>query len=108
MLDNGRRKLELAFSLLFTLPGTPMWQFGDAIGLGDDLSLLEPRVCSDPDAVVQRAARRVYHRKRPVLPVIPDPIYGYHRVNVESSVAIRSRCSCAKMRVKLNVRAAAR
>jgi maltose alpha-D-glucosyltransferase / alpha-amylase len=47
LLDNDRRKLELAFSLLFTLPGTPMLQFGDEIGLGDDLSLPE-RECARP------------------------------------------------------------
>jgi glycosidase len=31
MLDNHRERLELAFSLMFTLPGTPMLQYGDEI-----------------------------------------------------------------------------
>src|SRR3970040_466007 len=41
MLHNDRRRMELAFSLLFSLPGTPMMQYGDEIGMGDDLSLTE-------------------------------------------------------------------
>ena len=83
MLDNDRRKLELAFSLLLTLPGTPMLQYGDEIGLGDDLSLPE-RECArtpmqwspDPNGGFSTA-------RKTVRPVIADPIYGYQRVNVD-------------------------
>ncbi|HEX5814755.1 MAG TPA: alpha-amylase family protein, partial [Methylomirabilota bacterium] len=45
MLGNDRRRLELAFSLLFSLPGTPMIQYGDEIGMGDDL-VLDERECA--------------------------------------------------------------
>lgn len=38
MLGGNRDQLKLAFSLLFSLPGTPMITYGDEIGLGDDLS----------------------------------------------------------------------
>ena len=48
MLDNDRRQLELAFSLLFSLPGTPMLQYGDEIGIGDDLSLPERECARTP------------------------------------------------------------
>ena len=41
MLDEDQRRLELAYSLLFTLPGTPVIRYGDEIGMGDDLSLPE-------------------------------------------------------------------
>src|SRR5438477_546235 len=41
MLDGDQRRLELAYSLLFTLPGTPVIRYGDEIGMGDDLSLPE-------------------------------------------------------------------
>ena len=41
MLGGDRRRLELAFSLLLTLPGTPVVYYGDEIGMGDDLSLPE-------------------------------------------------------------------
>ena len=38
MLGGDRRRLELAYSLMFTLPGTPVIRYGDEIGMGDDLS----------------------------------------------------------------------
>ncbi len=83
MLDNDRRKLDLAFSLLFTLPGTPMLQFGDEIGLGDDLSLPERECARTPMQWSNDPHGGFTTGKRPVLPVISDPIYGYQRVNVE-------------------------
>ncbi|MBN2385626.1 MAG: maltose alpha-D-glucosyltransferase [Anaerolineales bacterium] len=39
LLDNDRRKIELACSLLFSLPGSPILYYGDEIGMGEDLSL---------------------------------------------------------------------
>ena len=36
MVDGDRRRLELMYSLLFTLPGTPVLFYGEEIGLGDD------------------------------------------------------------------------
>lgn len=84
MLDNDRRKLELAFSLLFTLPGTPMLQFGDEIGLGDDLSLPERECARTPMQWSSDPHGGFTTGKRPVLPVISDPIYGYKQVNVEA------------------------
>lgn len=39
MLGGDRRRLELVYSLLFSLPGTPLLRYGEEIGMGDDLSL---------------------------------------------------------------------
>jgi maltose alpha-D-glucosyltransferase/alpha-amylase len=39
LLDNDRRKIELANSLLFTLPGSPIIYYGDEIGMGDNIEL---------------------------------------------------------------------
>jgi len=39
LLDNDRRQIELAYSLLFTLPGSPIIYYGDEIGMGDDINL---------------------------------------------------------------------
>jgi maltose alpha-D-glucosyltransferase / alpha-amylase len=83
MLNNDRRRLELAYSLLFTLPGTPMLQYGDEIGIGDDLSLPERNCARTP---MQWSAQRhggFSTARRTVRPVISDPIYGYKRLNVE-------------------------
>ena len=84
MLDNDRRKLELAFSLLFTLPGTPMLQYGDEIGMGDDLSLPERECARTPMQWTSDLNGGFSTARKPVRPVISDPIYGYQRVNVEA------------------------
>ena len=36
LLGNNRRKIELMFLLLFSLPGTPVMYYGDEIGMGDN------------------------------------------------------------------------
>jgi maltose alpha-D-glucosyltransferase/alpha-amylase len=41
LLDNERRRIELAKSLLFTLPGAPVIYYGDEIGMGDNLDLFD-------------------------------------------------------------------
>jgi len=41
LLDNDRRKIELANSLLFTLPGSPIIYYGDEIGMGDNINLFD-------------------------------------------------------------------
>jgi maltose alpha-D-glucosyltransferase/alpha-amylase len=84
MMNNDRRLLEFAYSLLFTLPGTPMLQYGDEIGMGDDLKLPERECARTP---MQWSADRnggFSTARRTVRPVISDPIYGYKRVNVEA------------------------
>ena len=48
MLHNNRRLLELAFSLLFSLPGTPMMEYGDEIGIGENLRLPERECARTP------------------------------------------------------------
>jgi maltose alpha-D-glucosyltransferase / alpha-amylase len=84
MLDNDRRKMELAFSLLLTLPGTPMFQYGDEIGMGDDLSLPERECARTPMQWSDDAHGGFSTSKRVVRPVVHDKVYGYSRVNVEA------------------------
>jgi maltose alpha-D-glucosyltransferase/alpha-amylase len=82
MLGGDRRRLELAFSLLFSLPGTPMMQYGDEIGIGDDLRLPERECARTP---MQWSADRhggFSRAAKIVRPVISDPVYGYESVNV--------------------------
>lgn len=38
MLENNRQRMELSYSLLFTLPGTPVLRYGQEIGMGEDLT----------------------------------------------------------------------
>jgi maltose alpha-D-glucosyltransferase/alpha-amylase len=39
MLKGDRRRIELAYSLQFTMPGTPVVRYGEEIGMGEDLAL---------------------------------------------------------------------
>jgi maltose alpha-D-glucosyltransferase/alpha-amylase len=41
LLDNDQRKIELANSLLFTLPGSPILYYGDEIGMRDNIWLFD-------------------------------------------------------------------
>jgi maltose alpha-D-glucosyltransferase/alpha-amylase len=82
MLGGDRRRLELAMSLLFTLPGTPMLQYGDEIGIWDDLSLPE-RECAR--TAMQWSGDRYggfSKAEKPVVPIIDDEEHGFRKVNV--------------------------
>src|SRR5262245_47766191 len=82
MLGNNRRRLELAFSLLFSLPGTPMMQYGDEIGIGDNLRLPERECARTPMQWTSDRHGGFSTGRRVVRPVIDDEVYGYSRVNV--------------------------
>jgi maltose alpha-D-glucosyltransferase/alpha-amylase len=82
MLQGDRRRLELAYSLMVTLPGTPIIRYGDEIGMGDDLSLPERNCARTP---MQWSAERQAGftvSDRPVLPPISGGPYGFEHVNV--------------------------
>jgi maltose alpha-D-glucosyltransferase/alpha-amylase len=82
MLANDRRRLELAFSLLFSLPGTPMMQYGDEIGMGDDLALDERDCARTPMQWTSERHGGFSRAARTVRPCIDDDRFGYRRVNV--------------------------
>jgi maltose alpha-D-glucosyltransferase/alpha-amylase len=82
MLNGNRRRLELAFSLLFSLPGTPMMQYGDEIGMGDNLRLPERECARTPMQWTKGRHGGFSMARRVVRPVISDPVYGYQKVNV--------------------------
>ena len=82
MLGNNRKQLELAFSLLFSLPGTPMMQYGDEIGMGDNLRLPERECARTPMQWTADRGGGFSRARRLIRPVIDDAVYGYERVNV--------------------------
>ena len=79
MLGNDRRRLELAFSLLFSLPGTPMMQYGDEIGMGDNLRLPERECARTPMQWTSERHGGFSRAQKVVRPVIDDPVYGYQQ-----------------------------
>jgi maltose alpha-D-glucosyltransferase/alpha-amylase len=82
MLNNDRRRLELAYSLMFSLPGTPVLRYGDEIGMGDDLSLPERDAARTPMQWSPEPNGGFSTARRIVRKVVDDPIYGYTQVNV--------------------------
>src|SRR5207248_10350031 len=81
MLGGDQRRTELAYSLMFTLPGTPVIRYGDELGMGDDFTLPE-RNCArttmqwsdEPHGGFTKSAKP--HRA-----VIEKGPYGYPHIN---------------------------
>jgi maltose alpha-D-glucosyltransferase/alpha-amylase len=84
MLHGDRRRIELAYSLLFSLPGTPVIRYGDELGMGDDLSLPERNAARTPMQWSTEDNAGFTRARKPVLPVIADGPYGYEKVNAAS------------------------
>jgi maltose alpha-D-glucosyltransferase / alpha-amylase len=82
MLKGDRRRLELAYSLLFTLPGTPVIRYGDEIGMGDDMDLPERECARTPMQWSAEPQAGFTKSARPIKPVVTDGPYGYEHVNV--------------------------
>jgi maltose alpha-D-glucosyltransferase/alpha-amylase len=82
MLGGDRRRIELAYSLLFTLPGTPVIRYGDEIGMGDDLSLKERDSTRTPMQWSDEPHGGFTKHDKPICPVISQGPYGYQHVNV--------------------------
>lgn len=82
MLQGNRRRLELAYSLMMTLPGTPVVRYGDEIGMGDDLTLPERNCARTPMQWSTEFNGGFTKSDKPILPVISDGPYGFEHVNV--------------------------
>jgi maltose alpha-D-glucosyltransferase/alpha-amylase len=81
MLQGDRRRVELAYSLMFTLPGTPVIRYGDEIGMGDDLALPERNCARTPMQWSTEPQAGFTKGEKPILPVIDKGPYSYQQVN---------------------------
>ena len=81
MLGGDQRRLELAYSLMFTLPGTPVIRYGDEIGMGDNLKLPERNCARTPMQWSNEPHGGFTKSGKPVLPVIGGGPYGYEHIN---------------------------
>jgi maltose alpha-D-glucosyltransferase/alpha-amylase len=84
MVQGDPRRVRLAYSLMFTMPGTPVLFYGEEIGLGDDLSQDErnsirpPMQWSgEPNGGFSTAPPDQLFR-----PVVSDDQFGYKQLNV--------------------------
>jgi maltose alpha-D-glucosyltransferase / alpha-amylase len=81
MLAGDRRRIELAYSLMFTLPGTPVIRYGDELGMGDNLNLPERNCARTPMQWSTEPNAGFTKGRKPVSPVISSGPYGYPQVN---------------------------
>jgi len=81
MLGGDQRMLEMAFSLLFTLPGTPVLRYGDELGMGDDLTLPERHCARTPMQWSNEPHGGFTKSDRPLMPVISGGPYGFEHIN---------------------------
>jgi maltose alpha-D-glucosyltransferase/alpha-amylase len=85
LLDNDRRKIELANSLLFTLPGSPIIYYGDEIGMGDNIDLFDRNGVRTP-MQWDSSANAGFTTGKPFTEFVQGDL-GYEHVNVASQMA---------------------
>jgi maltose alpha-D-glucosyltransferase/alpha-amylase len=84
LLRGDRRAMELLNGLLLALPGSPFIYYGDEIGMGDNIYLGDrngvrtPMQWSDG----RNAGFSDADPEQLYLPVVANPVFGYHAVNV--------------------------
>jgi len=81
MLQGDRRRIELAYSLMFTLPGSPVLRYGDELGMGDNLSLKERECARTPMQWSTEPQAGFTKSDKPVQPVISSGPFGYEHIN---------------------------
>ncbi len=82
MLQGDRRRMELAYSLMMALPGTPVLRYGDEIGMGDNLQLPERDCARTPMQWSNEPQAGFTKSDKPFLPVISGGAYGFEHINV--------------------------
>jgi maltose alpha-D-glucosyltransferase/alpha-amylase len=89
LLGNDRARIEVANSLLFTLPGAPVVYYGDELGMGDNIWLEDRdgvrtpmQWSAEPNAGFSTASAEELYA-----PVIENETYGHRRLNVEAQQA---------------------
>jgi maltose alpha-D-glucosyltransferase/alpha-amylase len=84
LLGGDRRRIELAFSVLLTLPGAPVLYYGDEIGMGDNLALDDRASVRTPMqwSGAQNGGFSSAPSEDVVVPVINRGAYRYRTVNV--------------------------
>jgi maltose alpha-D-glucosyltransferase / alpha-amylase len=87
MLNGDRRRLELAYSLMFTLPGTPIMRYGDEIGMGDNMRLKERDAVRTPMQWSTEPHAGFTRAETPFLPVIDEGPYSFMKVNAHDQKA---------------------
>jgi len=84
LMESGRRQMELMNALLMSMPGTPIIYYGDEIGMGDNIYLGDRNGVRTPMhwSADRNAGFSEGDTAALFSPLIVDPPYDYHTVNV--------------------------
>jgi len=84
LMESGRRQMELMNALLMSMPGTPIIYYGDENGMGDNVYLGDRNGVRTPMqwSADRNAGFSEADTAALFSPLIVDPPYGYHTVNV--------------------------
>ena len=77
-----RNHEELAYSMMFSLPGTPVIRYGDELGMGDDLTLEERDAVRTPMQWANERNAGFSSADKLVHPVISEGVWSFEHVNV--------------------------
>ena len=90
LLDNDRHKIELANSLLFTFPGSPVLYYGDEIGMGDNIWLPDRNGVRTPMQWTSgfNAGYSSAPAEQLYTSLISGEVFGPAQVNVEAQRAV--------------------
>ncbi|MFP5384820.1 MAG: alpha-amylase family protein [Bacteriovoracia bacterium] len=88
MLQGNKKRIEMAQSLLFSLPGTPMIVYGDEIGMGENLDLWERESVRTPmqwdDS--KNAGFSECETAKLYRPLVKDPDFHCKKINVAAQL----------------------
>jgi glycosidase len=84
MVGGDQRRIRLAYSLLFSLPGTPVLFYGEEIGMGDNLDLPGRLAVRAPMqwSAEDHAGFAPPDAPRLVRPIVTDPRFAPEAINV--------------------------
>src|SRR5690606_17795568 len=83
MLGDTRHE-QLAHSMLFSLPGTPVLRYGDELGMGDNLELDGRDAVRTPMQWAHERHGGFSAADKTVHPVIEEGVWGHRHVNAEA------------------------
>jgi maltose alpha-D-glucosyltransferase/alpha-amylase len=86
MLGGDQRRLRLAYSLMFSLPGAPMLFYGNEIGMGENLTLEGRLSVRTPMqwTAYNNGGFSTASPKHVVRPLVSNGAFGFERVNVSA------------------------
>lgn len=82
LLDGERRRWFLLNALFLSLPGAPIFYYGDEIGMGDNIWLDDRNGVRTPMQWTADKHGGFSTAETTYLPIIDDKVYGYQNVNV--------------------------